>query len=55
MQLGLVLYGDLDTTTGGFRYDRRLVEELRAAGEAVTVAQSWWNAFGGASPGIHQQ
>ncbi|WP_256300845.1 glycosyltransferase family 4 protein [Haloarchaeobius salinus] len=42
MQLGLVLYGELDTTTGGFRYDRRLVEELRAAGETVTVHELPW-------------
>lgn len=42
MRIGLLLYGSLDTTTGGFRYDRRLVEALRAAGDDVTVHELPW-------------
>lgn len=37
MRVGLVVYGSLTTTTGGFLYDRRLVEHLQAAGDAVEV------------------
>ncbi len=37
MRVGLVVHGSLATTTGGFLYDRRLVEHLRAAGDAVEV------------------
>jgi glycosyltransferase involved in cell wall biosynthesis len=39
MRVGLTLYGSLDDQSGGFRYDRRLVEELRAAGDTVEVVE----------------
>ncbi len=29
MRLGLVIYGSLETMTGGYLYDRKLVEHLR--------------------------
>lgn len=35
--LAFVVPGSLDTRTGGYGYDRRMIEELRAAGRAVTV------------------
>ncbi len=37
MNIGLVIYGDLDTLSGGFLYDRTLVEHLRADGHQVRV------------------
>lgn len=37
MHVGLVVYGGLDATSGGYRYDRRLADGLRAAGDAVDV------------------
>jgi glycosyltransferase involved in cell wall biosynthesis len=37
MRVGLVVYGSLDTTTGGYLYDRQLVEYLRAQGDTVAV------------------
>ena len=45
MNLGLALYGDLDEQSGGFRYDRRLVEELRAAGDTVDVIDLPWRSY----------
>ncbi|MFC1836734.1 glycosyltransferase, partial [Thermodesulfobacteriota bacterium] len=35
--MGLVIYGDLHTLTGGFLYDRRIVEYLRSRGDSVEV------------------
>lgn len=37
MQLALVIYGSLSTTTGGYLYDRRFVRYLREQGDAVDV------------------
>lgn len=37
LDLALVVPGDPDTTSGGFRYDRRLVAGLREAGASVRV------------------
>lgn len=39
MRIGLVVYGSLSTTTGGFLYDRKLVEHLRGAGVTVEVVE----------------
>ena len=39
MRVGLTLYGSLDGQSGGFRYDRRLVEGLRDAGDTVDVIE----------------
>lgn len=49
MHVALVLYGELDTTTGGFRYDRRLVEQFRAMGDTVTVVELPWYDY---APGV---
>ncbi len=37
MRLGLILYGSLDTLSGGYLYDRMLVNHLRAAGDEVDI------------------
>lgn len=37
MRIGLVVYGALDKRSGGFLYDRHLVDGLRARGHSVTV------------------
>lgn len=45
MKVGLTLYGDLDERSGGFRYDRKLVEHLRAAGDEVEVISLPWRSY----------
>ena len=37
MHIGLVIYGDLETMTGGYLYDRIMVEGLRKRGHEVEV------------------
>jgi glycosyltransferase involved in cell wall biosynthesis len=37
MHIGLVVYGDLGQTSGGYRYDRKLVSYCRQAGDTVEV------------------
>jgi glycosyltransferase involved in cell wall biosynthesis len=37
MRIGLVIYGRLDTLTGGYLYDRFLAEALRRRGHAVDI------------------
>ena len=46
MRLGLLLYGSLDTVSGGFLYDRELVRYLRGQGEEVEVFSLPWRAYG---------
>ncbi len=45
MHIGLVVYGGLDETSGGFRYDRRLVKHLRARGDTVDVITLPWRTY----------
>lgn len=45
MRVGLTLYGSLDDSSGGFRYDRKLVEGLRAAGDTVDVIELPWPSY----------
>lgn len=37
MNIGLIVYGPIDTLTGGYLYDRRLVEYLRTNGHRVDI------------------
>ena len=37
MRVGLVIYGSLDTLSGGYLYDRELVGRLQACGDQVTL------------------
>ena len=46
MQIGLVIYGSLDTLSGGYLYDRWLVRALHAAGHQVTLYQMPWRSYG---------
>lgn len=45
MRIGLVIYGTLDTLSGGYFYDRKLVESLRAAGDAVEIIALPWRNY----------
>jgi glycosyltransferase involved in cell wall biosynthesis len=45
MRVGLTLYGSLVEQSGGFRYDRRLVDGLRAAGDTVEVVELPWRSY----------
>jgi len=37
MRIGFIIYGSLETLSGGYLYDRKLVESLRAQGDHVEV------------------
>jgi len=45
MHIGLVVYGGLDHPSGGFRYDRLLVEYLRNRGDTVEVISLPWGSY----------
>lgn len=45
MRIGLVIYGSLDTLSGGYLYDRMLVRELRAAGHEVIIFSLPWRSY----------
>ncbi|WP_266080511.1 glycosyltransferase family 4 protein [Haladaptatus caseinilyticus] len=46
MRLGFVVYGSLSERSGGFRYDRKLVETLRERGHTVQVITIPWQSYG---------
>ena len=39
MHLALVIYGDLNQTTGGYLYDQKMVTFLEAQGNSVDIIQ----------------
>ncbi len=45
MKIGLIIYGSLDTLSGGYMYDRRLVEYLRAQGDTVEIISLPWRNY----------
>lgn len=45
MNLGLLIYGSLDTLSGGYLYDRKLVEFLRASGDTVEIISLRWRNY----------
>jgi glycosyltransferase involved in cell wall biosynthesis len=45
MHVGLVIYGDLQTVSGGFLYDRKLVEHLERQGDGVEVISLPWRSY----------
>lgn len=46
MHVALVIYGSLDTLSGGYLYDRKLVDYLRARGDVVDVISLVWRNYG---------
>lgn len=45
MKIGLVIYGSLETLSGGYFYDRKLVEFLRAQGDTVEIISLPWRNY----------
>jgi len=45
MKLGLVIYGSLETVSGGYLYDRKLVEYLRQQGDQVEIFSIPWRNY----------
>ncbi|MEJ2672038.1 MAG: glycosyltransferase family 4 protein [Deltaproteobacteria bacterium] len=45
MHIGLLIYGSLDTVSGGFVYDRNLVRYLQEQGDRVEVISLPWRAY----------
>jgi glycosyltransferase involved in cell wall biosynthesis len=45
MQIGLVIYGSLDTMSGGYLYDRKLVAYLRDQGDDVEIISLPWRSY----------
>jgi glycosyltransferase involved in cell wall biosynthesis len=41
----LVIYGSLETRSGGYLYDKKLVEYLRQQGDTVEIVSLPWNAY----------
>lgn len=46
MNVGLVIYGSLDTVSGGYLYDRKLVGHLRQCGDEVQIISLPWVRYG---------
>ncbi|GAB4505375.1 MAG: hypothetical protein Fur0043_23700 [Anaerolineales bacterium] len=45
MHIGLVIYGSLDTLSGGYFYDRKLVAYLRGQGDTVEIISLPWRNY----------
>jgi len=45
LRIGLVIYGDLSTTSGGYLYDRMLVQHLRSSGAQVEIISLPWRNY----------
>jgi glycosyltransferase involved in cell wall biosynthesis len=45
MKLGLLIYGSLETLSGGYLYDRKLVEYLRTQGDTVEIISLPWRNY----------
>lgn len=46
MKVGLIIYGSLDTVSGGYLYDRKLVQYLRQQRDEVVVFSLPWLSYG---------
>ncbi len=45
MRIGLIIYGSLDTLSGGYLYDRKLVQHLRATGHEIQIHSLPWRTY----------
>jgi len=45
MRIGLLIYGSLDTLSGGYLYDRKLVETLQQQGDQVELVSLPWRSY----------
>ncbi len=45
MKVGLVIYGSLEILTGGFIYDRKLVDYIQSKGASVEVFSLPWRDY----------
>jgi glycosyltransferase involved in cell wall biosynthesis len=45
MKIGLIIYGSLNTLSGGYLYDRKLVEYLRSEGDSVEIISLPWRTY----------
>jgi glycosyltransferase involved in cell wall biosynthesis len=45
MKIGFIIYGSLDISSGGYLYDRKLVEYLRAQGDNVEIISLPWRNY----------
>lgn len=45
MKVGFLIYGSLDTISGGYLYDRKLVAYLRAQGDTVEIISLPWRNY----------
>jgi glycosyltransferase involved in cell wall biosynthesis len=45
MKIGFIIYGSLDTLSGGYMYDRQLVDYLRAQGDTVEIISLPWRNY----------
>ena len=45
MHFGLLIYGELDAVSGGYLYDRKLVEHLRQHGHQVDLISLDWRSY----------
>lgn len=45
MKIGFVIYGSLNTVSGGYLYDRKLVEHLRGQGDTVEIISLPWRNY----------
>ncbi|MFN2105416.1 MAG: glycosyltransferase family 4 protein [Candidatus Promineifilaceae bacterium] len=46
LKIGLIIYGSLDTVSGGYLYDRKLVQYLRAQGDEIEIISLPWTRYG---------
>ncbi len=45
MRIGLLIYGSLDTLTGGYLYDKHLVAQLHAGGDEIVIFSLPWRNY----------
>lgn len=46
MRVGLLIYGSLDTISGGYLYDRQMVQYLQSQGDTVEIISLPWRNYG---------